>query len=205
MFYPKHTPDIVKPLAKDLVFDLPNARNEIYLTFDDGPRPEITPWVLGQLDAVGAKATFFLLGKHAEEYPDLVGEIKARGHAIGNHSHTHLSGWRTKNSVYFADVNRCQTLTQSSLFRPPYGQITFSQAKGLRTQFRIIHWSDLSGDFDPALSADDCLKYATAKVKAGSIIVFHDSEKAWPRLEQALPKALAYYREKGFEMAAIPT
>ncbi|MEZ4721098.1 MAG: polysaccharide deacetylase family protein [Flavobacteriales bacterium] len=201
MIYPKHTPEIIKPLAKDLVFELPNDRNEIYLTFDDGPHPEITPWVMDQLDRFDAKGTFFLVGQNVERYPEIIDELKRRGHAMGNHSYSHPSGWKTGNDQYFADIEKCAALVECGLYRPPYGQITLSQTKALKSRFRIIHWSDLSADFDEKLQPEDCLKYATHNVRAGSIIVFHDSEKAWPRLEKMLPKALEFYQEKGFKMA----
>ena len=202
--YLKHTPDIIKPLAKDLTFEIPNDRNAIYLTFDDGPHPEITPWVLDQLAAREAKATFFLIGKHAEEFPELVQRIIEPGHTIGHHGYSHLSGWKTKEQAYLKDVHRGATWVDSALFRPPYGQITLSQAKALKKTYRIIMWSDLSADFDENFTPAQCLDFSTRKVQSGSIIVFHDSEKAWPRLQHFLPKALDFYLEKGFRLEAIP-
>lgn len=202
--YLKHIPNILKPLAKDLTFDLPNDENKIYLTFDDGPHAEITPWVLDQLDLYQAKATFFLIGKQIEAHPELVNEHLKRGHSIGNHTQSHLSGWKTKLDKYLKDVTDCQQQLDSRLFRPPYGEISREQAKALKHSHEIILWSSLSADFDQNYSADDCFRFATEKVRSGSIIVFHDSEKAWPRLKDCLPDCLSHYQKMGFKMEAIP-
>jgi peptidoglycan/xylan/chitin deacetylase (PgdA/CDA1 family) len=201
--YSKHFPEIIKPLGKDLIFDIKNDRNALFLTFDDGPHPVITPWVLDQLCRFNAKATFFLIGKNAEEHPEIVKKILEEGHSIGNHTQSHLSGWKTSNEAYYSDVRKCSNKVQSQLFRPPYGQITKRQSKHLKVDYDIIMWSDLSADFDKNYSSDDCVKFATNKVKSGSVVVFHDSDKAWSRLECALPKCLAFYSKKGFVMEAI--
>lgn len=202
--YSKHFPEIIKPLGKDLIFDIKNNRNALFLTFDDGPHPVITPLVLDQLDRFNAKATFFLVGENAEKHPEIIKRMLDNGHSIGNHTQSHLSGWKTPNEVYYDNIAQCQVKVKSELFRPPYGQITRGQAKHLKTNYDIIMWSDLSADFDKKYSAADCVKFATSKITAGAVIVFHDSEKAWPRLELALPESLAYYAENGFTMEAIP-
>ncbi|MDP4662937.1 MAG: polysaccharide deacetylase family protein [Salibacteraceae bacterium] len=202
--YSKHFPDIIKPLGRDLFFDLKNDRNAIYVTFDDGPHPEITPWVMEQLALFNAKATFFLVGENAETYPKIALDLINAGHSVGNHTQNHLSGWKTDNATYFDNIALCKETVDTRLLRPPYGQITRSQAKHLKHEYDLIMWSDLSADFDPKYTADECVNFATRKVKSGSIIVFHDSEKAWPRLKNALPKCLTYYAEHGFNMEAIP-
>ncbi|MEQ9188793.1 MAG: polysaccharide deacetylase family protein [Cryomorphaceae bacterium] len=202
--YLKHTPSIIKPLAKDLVFDLPNDRKAIYVTFDDGPHPEITPDVLRLLDQYDAKATFFLIGKNAEEYPGIVKDIRAKGHSVGLHGYAHLSGWKTKNEIYVADIHRCHEHVPSTLFRPPYGEISLSQSKLLKKNYSIVMWSDLSADWDDSYSVEDCFRFATEKVKPGSIIVFHDSEKARPRMLKSLELALKFYADEGFVLEAIP-
>lgn len=201
--YSKHFPSIIKPLGRDLIFNIKNQDNAIYITFDDGPHPEITPWVCEQLGRFNAKATFFLVGENAETYPSIALELLNAGHAIGNHSYHHLSGWKTENERYFDDIVHCNQIVESALFRPPYGQITRSQAKYLSHDYKIIMWSDLSADFDQKYAPEECFKFATRKVQAGSIIVFHDSEKAWPRLKKAFPKCLEHYANLGFEMKAI--
>jgi len=202
--YLKHTPSIIKPLAKDLVFDISNDRNAVYVTFDDGPHPEITLETLQLLDRFKAKATFFLIGKNAEAHPEIVEAMLARGHSIGVHGYDHLSGWKTNNEDYIADIARSRKFVDSTLFRPPYGELTLSQSKALKKDYSIVMWSDLSADWDDKYAVEDCFRFATHKVKAGSIIVFHDSEKARPRMLASLEKALKYYTEKGFVMEAIP-
>lgn len=202
--YTKHIPRIVKPLAKDLVFRLDNKANKIYLTFDDGPHSTITPWVLDELARVGAKATFFIVGDNIPDNEHIIQRIVAEGHALGNHSFNHLNGWKTTNEEYVSNVEACSSLIPSRLLRPPYGKITRSQVKALKEAYSIIMWSDLSADFDIKYSGEDCFEYATRKVRPGSIIVFHDSEKAEERLRKALPLALDYYVDKGFTMAPIP-
>ncbi|MDC1220090.1 polysaccharide deacetylase family protein [bacterium] len=201
--YLKHIPSVVKPFAKDLIFDLPNDQNAIYLTFDDGPHPEITEEVLDLLDEHKARATFFLIGENVRKFPQVVERIKASGHAIGLHGNQHLSGWKTKDEAYFADIASSAEVIHSNLMRPPYGEITLSQAKALKKEYKLIMWSDLSADFDASYSSEQCFAFATKKVKAGSIIVFHDNEKAKPRIIEALRLSLAFYRDKGFCMEPI--
>ena len=201
--YSKHFPDIIKPLGKDLIFNLKNDENTIYLTFDDGPHPEITPWVMDQLKVYDAKGTFFLVGENAQANPKIVESLVSNGHGIGNHTQHHINGWKTKNPDYFDDTAECAVNVKSSLFRPPYGKITRSQAKHLSEHYKVVMWSDLSADFDSKYSVEQCLSYATKKVTSGSIIVFHDSEKAWTRLENLLPLCLKYYSSKGFKMKVI--
>lgn len=203
MPYLKHIPEIIKPFAKQLTFNISNANNEIYLTFDDGPHPTITPWVLNQLEAYSARGTFFLVGENAQKYPELVLEIEQRGHRIGNHSQNHLDGWKTPIDSYVQNVEDCSQHVRSSLFRPPYGQITLSEAKKLQADYKLIMWSDLSADFDASVSWERVIHHATHKVESGSIIVFHDSDKAWPRLKEALVPCLEFYQEKGFNMGTI--
>jgi len=201
--YLKHFPHFLKPLGKHLVFNIPNNQNEIYLTFDDGPHPEITPWVLKTLAEYDAKATFFVIGEHALQNPELIQNIRNEGHAIGNHSYSHPSGWKTPSSEYYDDIDRCQEMVNSKLFRPPYGQITRAQSMKLKDQYSLIMWSDLSADFDDRYTPEACFEFATKKVGSGSIIVFHDSEKAWPRLKIALAKCLEFYAQNGFNMRFI--
>lgn len=201
--YSKHFPDIIKPLGKDLIFNIKNKENAIYPTFDDGPHPEITPWVLDLLNQYNAKATFFLVGENAEKHPVIVERMQDEGHSIGNHTQHHLNGWKTKNEVYLENIELCRKSIPSELLRPPYGKITRSQAKRLSTDFKIIMWSDLSADFDSNYSVEQCFSFATKKIKSGSVIVFHDSQKAWPRLEALLPKCLEFYASQGFKMKNI--
>lgn len=201
--YLNRIPNIVKPFARDLLFEGDPAENALYLSFDDGPHPEITPWVLEQLNAFNALGTFFLTGNNAHKHNDLFQTIKTSPHTLGNHGYNHLSGWTTNNEIYFDDIAQAQTLLDAKLFRPPYGQITLTQAQKLKQEFKIIMWSHLSGDFDHSLNYKQCFHHATNKLKPGSIIVFHDSEKAWPRLKKCLPMVLAHYSKLNFKLKAL--
>ena len=179
-------------------------RPRVYLTFDDGPIPAVTPWVLEVLAAFGARATFFCVGENAERYPGLLADVRAAGHALGNHTHNHLSGWGTERTPYVANVRRCGEAIDSPLFRPPYGRLRPSQADDLRSRdYRIVMWDVLSGDFDADLAPADCLANVVDNVRPGSIVVFHDSLKAERNLRYALPRTLAHLAGEGYEFAAL--
>lgn len=197
MFLPK-SPQIIKALYSQLIWEIPNNSNKIYLTFDDGPTPEITDWTLDILKKHQIKATFFCLGQNVEKHPEIFQRIIDEGHAIGNHSYSHLSGWKSKDEDYFKDVDKASSKIDSKLFRPPYGRITKSQAKYLKQDYNIIMWSVISGDFDSKTSPEKCLDNVIKNTTGGSIIVFHDSEKASTNLKYALPKAIELLSEKGF-------
>ena len=209
-FYWIKTSLLIKKLFSNYVWDIPNTENKIYLTFDDGPTPEITEWVLQELQKYNAKATFFCNGNNIEKYPDIFFKVVADGHSIGNHTFNHLNGWKTSTEEYLENSNRCETaiyklkIVNSKLFRPPYGKIKTSQAKKLRQQgYKIIMWDVLSADYDTSISAEKCLENVLNNVTEGSIIVFHDSIKAFPNLEYTLPKALKTLCERGFVFEAI--
>lgn len=170
----------------------------LYLTFDDGPVPEVTPWVLEQLDKYNAKATFFCIGDNVKKHGDLYQVLLEKGHAVGNHTFTHLNGWKTSNSNYLEDVNQAKQVIATNMFRPPYGKIRPSMIKTLRKEFQIIMWDVLSYDFDKRLDGKACFEKVIHYAHKGSIIVFHDSIKANDRLRIALPEVLRYYSDKGF-------
>jgi peptidoglycan/xylan/chitin deacetylase (PgdA/CDA1 family) len=208
-FYWIKTNSIIKKIFSKYVWDLPNNENKIYLTFDDGPTPQITQWVLEQLEKHNAKATFFCIGKNIEAYPSIFTKTINLRHAIGNHSFNHLNGWKTTTNYYSANISLCansiSNLTleannkKSKIFRPPYGKIAPKQAKKLLKQgYKIIMWDVLSADFDQTISREKCLKNVISNVKTGSIIVFHDSVKAFKNLEYALPRVLDYLDENNF-------
>jgi len=201
--YLKKSPQLVKRYYQKLLWDIPNEENNIYLTFDDGPIPEITSWVLGILDQYQIKATFFCLGCNVKQHPDIYETIKNRGHSVGNHSFHHLNGWKTDDEEYLNDIAMCSQIVQSSLFRPPYGRVKKSQAEELIKSYQVVMWDVLSGDFDVKTSPEKCLKNVTKYTKSGSIIVFHDSEKAFQNLEYTLPRAIEALLEKGFNFKAI--
>lgn len=175
----------------------------LYLTFDDGPVPEITTWVLDQLKRFNAKATFFCIGKNVESNPEIYSRIIREGHSTGNHTYRHLNGWKTSNKIYFDDVRKCSEVVNTSLFRPPYGKLKLSQYRNLKNSFSIIMWDVLSYDFDEKISGMECFENIRKNSGSGSIIVFHDSLKAWSNLETALPETLKYFTGLGFSFNRI--
>jgi len=191
-------PTIIKKYYPKLVWEVPNAEKKIYLTFDDGPIPEITEWVLDVLMQQNIKATFFCIGENVSKYTSVYKRILAEGHAVGNHTYNHLNGWKTGRGKYLQNIEECQKVIDSNLFRPPYGRIKKSQFKKLSTTYKIIMWDVLSGDFDQKTSPEKCCENVVKNTVSGSIIVFHDSLKAKRNLKHALPKAIEYLLAQGF-------
>ena len=175
----------------------------VFLTFDDGPTPGVTEWILAELDKYGAKATFFCLGKNAEQYPDLFEKIVAAGHKIGNHTYSHQKGWAMSLERYIEDIDFANQILHSDLFRPPYGRISRKQLRVVTERYEVILWNVLSRDYSRVISPRKCLKNVTEHVKPGSIVVFHDSAKAFRNLRYALPRTLDYLQKQGLECAAI--
>jgi peptidoglycan/xylan/chitin deacetylase (PgdA/CDA1 family) len=182
---------------------MPSEEKELFLTFDDGPHQTITPFVLDVLKQYDAKATFFCLGKNVTENKGVYKRLLKEGHAVGNHTFSHLNGWKVSDEMYINDVIKARKMIDSKLFRPPYGRIGRFQIQQLKKVFNIIMWDVLSADFDTKISPQQCLKNAISGAKPGSIIVFHDSEKAFSRLEYVLPKALNHFREMGYNFRTI--
>lgn len=196
---------IIKKIFPNYVWDIPNNENKVYLTFDDGPTPEITEWTLNQLQQHNAKATFFCIGDNIRKYPEIFNKVIASGNSIGNHTFNHLNGWKTETSDYIENTKLCTTEISKlktknyQLFRPPYGKIKPSQSKPLRKLgYKIIMWDIISYDFDSTITPEKCLQNVLKNVKSGSIIVFHDSKKAFNNLEYSLPRILEFLNEKGF-------
>lgn len=198
---------IIKKLFPNLIWDIPNKEKKIYLTFDDGPTPEITQWVLAELEKHHAKATFFCIGKNIAAHPEIFNTIIEKGHSIGNHTYNHLNGWKTKTEHYIENSLLCEnniSNLQSKLFRPPYGKITAAQAKELRQLgYKIIMWDVLSADFDQTISPEKCLDNVLKNTQSGSIIVFHDSVKAYKNLEYVLPRALDYLTKNNYSFEKL--
>jgi peptidoglycan/xylan/chitin deacetylase (PgdA/CDA1 family) len=204
-FLPWYYPDFTWRKATD--------EKLVYLTFDDGPIPDVTSFVLNTLKKFQIPATFFCIGDNIEKHPELFQQILAEGHQVGNHTFNHLKGWDTADERYVQNFWQCQQHTQSHLFRPPYGRIKKSQAKSIRQSWQeqnphaaaleIVMWDVLTGDFDTSLSGEACYQNVVNNVRNGSIIVFHDSVKAWDRLSVALPKAIEYLLAKGYQFALL--
>jgi peptidoglycan/xylan/chitin deacetylase (PgdA/CDA1 family) len=181
------TPSLIKTIFSDRVWDLPCGDSGVYLTFDDGPIPDVTPWVLDLLASYNFKATFFCVGENVSKYPEIYERIIAEGHTVGNHTYNHLNGWLTSQEDYLENIRMADELIDSSLFRPPYGKMRPSQSMSLKDSKKIIMWDILSGDFDANISAEVCLDNVIQNYKPGSIIVFHDNIKSWDKLVKVLP------------------
>jgi peptidoglycan/xylan/chitin deacetylase (PgdA/CDA1 family) len=183
-----------------------HSKDTIYLTFDDGPIPEVTSFALNCLAQYNAKATFFCIGDNVQKHPDIYQQVLDGGHSVGNHTFNHLKGWNTDDVTYLENIRHCSQYVSSNLFRPPYGKIKKSQIKKLRVEqpdVQIIMWDVLSGDFDATLKPEKCLRKVLNKTCPGSIVVFHDSLKAFDRLEYVLPLALKIWHNKGWKMEKL--
>lgn len=203
--YPAKMPFFIKWFFPKLIYRHQNNEKRIYLTFDDGPNPEVTPWVLNLLKQEQIKATFFCVGNQIEKYPKILKQVVAEGHQIGNHSYRHENGWHTPVEVYKESIENTKRLiakntsVSSQLFRPPYGRITPKQIKILKQSgYKIIMWSLLSGDFSSKLKQSQALYYLKKLTHPGEIIVFHDSRKAFKNLKKILPGYIKYLKEKGY-------
>lgn len=181
---------ILSLFFKGLTWTLPNTENKIYLTFDDGPIPEVTPWVLDVLKAKGIKATFFCVGANVQKHPDIYARILEEGHSVGNHTQNHLSGWTAANEAYLQEIEEAARYITSPLFRPPYGRISPIQYAQIKDRYRVIMWDTLSKDYDVTLSSDQVYQNATSGVNSGSILVFHDSLKAECHLRDVLEQVI---------------
>ncbi len=175
----------------------------VYLTFDDGPIPEVTPWVLDCLDKYGVKATFFCVADNIRRYPDLFDEILARGHQVGNHTYHHVKALSYSTKEYMADVYQAHELIKSRYFRPPYGHLRPSQLKALSNSFEIVMWDVLTRDYNARLSSEDVLNNVKNYVRNGSIIVFHDSLRSEQHLHYALPKAIKWLLDENYHFLRI--
>jgi len=195
---------ILKTFLPQLVWELPDDEKYIYLTFDDGPHPEITLKVLNILDQFDAKATFFCVGDNVRKFESTYHQILIKGHKTGNHSFNHLNGWKTTSDEYYRNIKKCAELVDSHLFRPPYGRIKPTQAAYLKMRYRIIMWTVLTEDYNKNLSPVKCLEKAIRKTRQGSIIVFHDSEKAQKNMLTVLPKFLEHFTQYGYRFPVIP-
>jgi len=197
------TPKIIHHLFPQLLWKVSVISKVIYLTFDDGPHPEITPKVLNILADYEAKASFFCVGDNVQKYPETFRQVLHAGHAVGNHTFHHIKGWKTPNDLYFQDVGACQSLVAATFFRPPYGKIKLSQIRELKKQFQLVMWSVISYDYDRKINPDQCLRIATNNTGPGDIVVFHDSKKAANNMLYALPRFLEYFSKQGYRFESL--
>jgi peptidoglycan/xylan/chitin deacetylase (PgdA/CDA1 family) len=195
-------------LPSKLIWSMPLEKEPaVYLTFDDGPHPAITPFVLQQFESYSGKATFFCIGKNVSAHPQIYQQVIDNGHTIGNHTQDHPNGWKTQDGAYVENVKNASKIIESRNFRPPYGRIKRAQAKVLwqeDTPWRIYMWDVLSADYDSNLTPEKCLQNVLEHIEPGSIVVFHDSDKAWPRMSYVLPRLLEHCRQKNWKVAALP-
>lgn len=204
------TPGWLKRLYPACLWDMKQKDRVLYITFDDGPHPIITPFVLEQLSKYNAKATFFCIGENVCKYPAVYKKLLEDGHTVGNHTHRHINGWKTADKNYLDDIDEAAKYIQSNLFRPPYGRISRSQINGLSEKklsdnrsYLVVMWNILAGDWIEELSPERCYQRISRKIADGDIIVFHDSEKAWDRISYCLPLLLEDYSKKGYRFEAI--
>jgi len=198
-----HTPNFIQNLFPNFIWRIPSEKKVLYLTFDDGPIDDVTPWVLDQLTAHNAKATFFCVGENIERNPEIFKRIGDDGHTTANHTNNHLSGWASENVPYFHNVRKCAHLVDSDLFRPPYGRMKPRQAQFLLRHYRIVMWDVLSADFDPGINEQQCLNNVLNNTKPGSIIVMHDSLKAKTNMQYTLPRVLEHFSALGYTFGRI--
>lgn len=206
MFYLVKTPWLIKKLYPGCTWKIDTTEKILYLSFDDGPHPQVTPFVLSELKRYNASATFFCIGNNVKNHFEIYEQILNDGHKVANHTFDHLNGWKTNDKIYLENVAKAADIIDSNLFRPPYGRITKFQLealKGERYKLTTIMWSVLSGDFDEKLSEKECYLNVVNNANPGSIIVFHDSEKAFSKLQYALPRALEFFSSKGYRFNAI--
>lgn len=205
------TPRLVQNIFRNYSWRIKTNNKEIYLTFDDGPVPDFTPWVLKTLEKHKAKATFFCVGENIKKYPQIYQQIKEHDHSIGNHTFNHLQGWKTPTNKYVKNILKAESYLHDAksrqgkkLFRPPHGRIRPLQAKILRKKgYKIIMWDVLSGDFDQTLSKKSCLEYTIKHISNGSIVVFHDSDKSFKNLDYVLPRVLKHFTKKGYVFKSL--
>ncbi|MBL7744176.1 MAG: polysaccharide deacetylase family protein [Chitinophagaceae bacterium] len=209
MRYLVKTPWWLKKIYPSYTWDIKTKEKVIYLTFDDGPHEQATPFVLDELKKYNAKASFFCIGKNVAALPDIYKRMLDEGHLMGNHTYSHRNGWKTNDEEYLKDIAEAAKIIDTPLFRPPYGRIRSFQAKNIsialkRKASKIIMWDVLSGDFDETLTREQCLQNVILNTKRGSIVVFHDSQKAFRLLEFVLPRILDFFSSKGYRFDVLP-
>jgi len=204
--YLHKTPTWLGGLFPNILWNIETDAKEIYLTFDDGPVPEATPWVLEQLEKYNAKATFFMVGDNIKKHNELFTTVVEHKHTVANHTFNHLNGWQTGSQVYSDNVGKAEELigaSSSQLFRPPHGRLKWSQYRDIKKNYKVVMWDVLSGDFNNSLSAEKCLTRSIDATSTGSIIVFHDSAKTIEKLKYVLPRYLEHFAALDFTFKAL--
>ncbi len=199
------TPIFLKWIFPSLVWDVKTDEKIIYLTFDDGPIPEVTDFVLDTLKNYNAKATFFCVGENISKNPEVFKRVIEEGHVIGNHTYNHLKGWKTETNIYLENIALCEELISKSnqLFRPPYGRITREQIKLVSKNYKIIMWDVLSADYEKIISKEACLKNSIKATRSGSIVLFHDHLKTYEKIKFVLPAYLEHFSELGYRFESL--
>jgi peptidoglycan/xylan/chitin deacetylase (PgdA/CDA1 family) len=200
-----YSPFWLKAIYPRYVWHVPVKEKKLFLTFDDGPIPEITEFVLEQLRQFDAKATFFCIGDNVRKNPEVFQQLLANNHSVGNHTFNHMNGWKTEDATYLENIALCddQLGMPTKLFRPPYGRIKRSQARMVPAHRDIVMWDVLSGDFSKQISKEVCLAKSIKYSKAGSIVLFHDSLKAAENMTYTLPRFLDHFSQKGYKFEAL--
>ncbi len=196
-------PALIRKIFFDIIWKIPGQTPSIYLTFDDGPGPELTPWILKTLESYKIKATFFCVGENVEKYPELYNNIILGGHSTGNHTFSHINGWKSGVKEYIYDVEKAAKFINSKLFRPPYGRIRHLQKKALKKKYEIVMWNVLSKDYDQSLTEWEVLENVLNYANPGSVVVFHDNVIVEEKLKFVLPKVIEHYLYKGYTFKKI--
>lgn len=205
-FFLHRSPQWLRWLLSDYTWHIPTQEKTLYLTFDDGPIPGVTEYVMRELEQYNARATFFCIGDNVRKYPAVFNALKEKGHSVGNHTFNHLNGWKTDPLAYLDNVRKCQDVleTDTVLFRPPYGRITRAQFRALPSATNVMMWDILTGDYSPKLAPEKATPTCIRLTRPGSVLLLHDSLKAEPNLRYMLPRILAHFSEKGFSFGALP-
>ena len=196
-------PWIYRAIFRGSIWRIPEKEKCVYLTFDDGPIPEITPWVLDILDIHGVKATFFCVGDNVHKYPDIFQQVLERGHRVGNHTYNHVQGIRFQTKNYLKNIEKAAGFIHSDLFRPPHGHMRLAQLHALRQKYKVIMWDVITRDYSPHMTAQDVLNVVKKYTRNGSIIVFHDSLKAVERIKTALPQSIEWLLDEGYQLKLL--
>ena len=203
MYYLVNTPKFLQSLFSSLTWKIPSKERIVYLTFDDSPTKEVTTSLLKILDKEKVKATFFCIGKNVEKHPDLFQKIKLKGHVVGNHSNTHINGWKTNKKQYLDDINNADKLIKSRLFRPPYGKLNLRSKSEIQKKYKIIMWDVAGGDFDKRLSVQQVIENVAHNVKPGSIVVLHDNQQFKETILSALPKIIKELKAAHYDFGVL--